>query len=102
MRKSLRFMCIYYGDNRLQRSNSLYIYDRLTKDHPMFTLESDSRYSVVLTTYNTLEKDMGYPLYPIGISPSMPKSLNRLRRAGKSVGKQKQATKIMILEKKWI
>ena len=69
----------------------------------MFTPESDSRYSVVLTTYNTLEKkDMGYPLYPIGISPSMPKSLNRLWRAGKGVGKQKQATNILILKKKWI
>ncbi|GJP89929.1 hypothetical protein CAN33_0035730 [Aspergillus niger] len=50
---------VYFGDNRTQTGSSLYVKNKLTKKHPMFQPDFDGRYSMVLTTYNTLEKRHG-------------------------------------------
>ncbi|GKZ59785.1 hypothetical protein AnigIFM49718_006102 [Aspergillus niger] len=52
-------VCLYFGDNRTQTGSSLYVKNKLTKKHPMFQPDFDGRYSVVPTTYNTLEKRCG-------------------------------------------
>ena len=52
-------VCVYFGDNRTQTRSSLYVENKLTQKHPMFQPDFDGRYSVVLTTYNTLEKRHG-------------------------------------------
>ncbi|KAL3251498.1 hypothetical protein ABHI18_010616 [Aspergillus niger] len=45
--------------NKLDTGSSLYVKNKLTEKHPMFQPDFDGRYSMVLTTYNTLEKRHG-------------------------------------------
>ncbi|GKZ61541.1 hypothetical protein AnigIFM49718_008260 [Aspergillus niger] len=50
---------IYFGDNRTQGGSSLFIKGRLSRDHDIFRPDYDGRYTVVLTTYQTLEARHG-------------------------------------------
>ncbi|PYH93071.1 hypothetical protein BO71DRAFT_431284 [Aspergillus ellipticus CBS 707.79] len=50
---------VYFGDNRTQGGSSMHIKGRLTDEHKILNPEVDGRYTIILTSYQTLEARHG-------------------------------------------